>query len=47
MPDDVLLYIADAIQSNMRTLEGALTRLIAYCSIMNQSPAPRRSLRVC
>ncbi|MCW3096954.1 MAG: chromosomal replication initiator protein DnaA [Chthonomonadaceae bacterium] len=38
VPDDVLLYIADAIQSNMRTLEGALTRLIAYCSIMNQPP---------
>ena len=33
--DDVLHYIADAIQSNMRTLEGALTRLIAYSSIMN------------
>src|SRR5206468_221070 len=33
--DDVLGYIADAIQSNMRTLEGALTRLIAYSSIMN------------
>lgn len=38
VPEDVLLYIADAIQSNMRTLEGALTRLIAYCSIMNQAP---------
>ena len=35
IPDDVLHYIADAIQSNMRTLEGALTRLIAYSSIMN------------
>ena len=33
--DDVLNYIADAIQSNMRTLEGALTRLMAYSSIMN------------
>ena len=33
--DDVIHYIADAIQSNMRTLEGALTRLIAYSSIMN------------
>jgi chromosomal replication initiator protein len=32
--DDVLEYIADAIQSNMRALEGALTRLIAYSSIM-------------
>ncbi len=38
VPDDVLVYIADAIQSNMRTLEGALTRLIAYCSVMNQMP---------
>ena len=35
IPDDVLHYIADAIQSNMRTLEGALTRLVAYSSIMN------------
>ncbi len=33
--DDVLTYIADAIQSNMRALEGALTRLIAYSSVMN------------
>ncbi len=33
--DDVLDYIADAIQSNMRSLEGALTRLMAYSSIMN------------
>ncbi len=33
--NDVLDYIADAIQSNMRTLEGALTRLVAYSSIMN------------
>jgi chromosomal replication initiator protein len=31
--DDVLLYIADAIQSNMRSLEGALTRLMAISSI--------------
>lgn len=33
--DDVLLYMADAIQSNMRTLEGAFTRLVAHASIMN------------
>ncbi len=33
--DDVLHYVADAIQSNMRTLEGAFTRLVAYSSIMN------------
>ncbi|HLJ54797.1 MAG TPA: chromosomal replication initiator protein DnaA, partial [Chthonomonadaceae bacterium] len=35
IPDDVLLYIGDAIQSNMRTIEGAVTRLIAYSSIMS------------
>jgi chromosomal replication initiator protein len=35
IPDDVIDYIADAIQSNMRTLEGAITRLVAYSSIMN------------
>jgi chromosomal replication initiator protein len=34
VPQEVLVYIASAIQSNIRTLEGALTRLIAYHSIM-------------
>ena len=33
--DDVLLYIASAIQSNIRALEGAFTKLLAYSSIMN------------
>ncbi len=33
--DEVLEYIGSAIQSNIRALEGALTRLIAYSSIMN------------
>ena len=33
--DEVLDYIASAIQSNMRALEGALTKLIAYSSIHN------------
>ena len=35
--DCVLHYIASAIQSNIRALEGALTKLIAYSSI-EQSP---------
>lgn len=34
VPDEVLEYIASAIQSNIRALEGALTKLIAYSSIM-------------
>lgn len=33
IPNDVLAYIADKIQSNIRELEGALIRLIAYSSL--------------
>lgn len=37
VPDDVLYYIADAIQSNVRALEGALTRLVVHASVL-QAP---------
>ena len=33
LPDDVALYIASGIKSNVRELEGSLTRLIAYASL--------------
>lgn len=33
LPDDVALYIASAIKSNVRELEGALIRLSAYASL--------------
>ena len=33
LPDDVLLYIATSSKSNVRELEGALIRLIAYASL--------------
>jgi chromosomal replication initiator protein len=33
VPDNVSLYIASKIRSNIRELEGALVRLIAYCSL--------------
>lgn len=36
--DDVLEYIASSIQRNIRELEGALNRLIAYQKLNNQSP---------
>ncbi|GAB4458377.1 MAG: hypothetical protein OHK0029_19490 [Armatimonadaceae bacterium] len=35
IPDDVLLYMARLVQSNIRTLEGALVKLIAYASLQN------------
>lgn len=35
VPDDVIIYIADNIQSNIRELEGALNRVIAYASLTN------------
>ncbi len=33
LPTDVALYIASNIRSNVRELEGAMIRLIAYCSL--------------
>jgi chromosomal replication initiator protein len=35
IPDDVLLYMARLVQSNIRTLEGALVKIIAYASLVN------------
>lgn len=37
LPDDVALYIASAIKSNVRELEGALIRLAAYASLSKRS----------
>ncbi|RKD31370.1 chromosomal replication initiator protein DnaA [Thermohalobacter berrensis] len=36
VPDDVMLYIATKIQSNIRELEGALIRIVAYSSLTNR-----------
>ncbi|MDH7577662.1 MAG: chromosomal replication initiator protein DnaA [Bacillota bacterium] len=36
LPDDVLLFIATNIKSNIRELEGALARIIAYASLHQQ-----------
>ncbi|MCL0028103.1 chromosomal replication initiator protein DnaA [Peptococcaceae bacterium] len=35
VPDETLYYIADKIQSNIRKLEGALNKVIAYASLNN------------
>ncbi|KGG80074.1 chromosomal replication initiation protein [Caloranaerobacter azorensis H53214] len=36
VPNDVMLYIATKIQSNIRELEGALIRIVAYSSLTNR-----------
>ncbi len=35
VPDDVAYFIADKIKSNIRELEGALIRVVAYCTLTN------------
>ena len=40
IPNDVLVYIADNIDSNIRELEGALNRIIAYSSPHGQRHLP-------
>lgn len=35
IPDEVMLFIAKKIQSNIRELEGALIRIVAYSSLTN------------
>ena len=37
VPDQVLLYIAKRIQSNIRELEGALNRMLVQCSLNNNA----------
>lgn len=38
--NDVMLYIANQIDSNIRELEGALTRVIAYASLVGKTVTP-------
>jgi chromosomal replication initiator protein len=40
LPDDVAIYIAGKIKSNIRELEGSLIRLIAYASLTGQEITP-------
>ena len=37
VPDDVMNFIAHKVQSNIRELEGALTRVLGYARLMNAS----------
>lgn len=40
VPDETLLYIADKIQSNIRELEGAFTRIVAYAALTTSPITP-------
>ena len=37
--DDVLAFIAEGVQTNVRELEGSLFRLVAYCSMHSVAPS--------
>lgn len=39
LPDEVLDLLAENIQQNIRELEGALTRIIAYLELNNEAPS--------
>nr|WP_170005852.1 chromosomal replication initiator protein DnaA [Bacillus fonticola] len=40
IPNEVMLYIANQIDSNIRELEGALIRVVAYSSLINKDINP-------
>ncbi|GEO27252.1 chromosomal replication initiator protein DnaA [Alicyclobacillus acidoterrestris] len=40
IPEEVLSYIANQIDSNIRELEGALIRVVAYSSLVNEDVTP-------
>jgi len=37
LPDDLFLFLAENIKSNIRELEGALIRVVAYAKLMNRT----------
>ncbi len=36
MPESVIRYVAERVRTNVRELEGALRKLIAYCALQNE-----------
>ncbi len=40
IPNEVMLYIANQIDTNIRELEGALIRVVAYSSLVNEDMTP-------
>lgn len=46
IPDETLLYIADKIQSNIRELEGALVRTVAFAALTNSPLTPETAATI-
>ncbi|MEG6617229.1 chromosomal replication initiator protein DnaA [Peptococcaceae bacterium 1198_IL3148] len=46
VPDETINYIADKINSNIRELEGALIRIVAYSSLTNRAITPEMAAEV-
>ena len=46
VPDDVARFLADRIDTNIRELEGAVTKLLGYC-VLNQKKLTLDVVRVC
>ena len=46
MPDDTVAYIADNIQSNIRALEGAFTKIVAHASLSGEEISPELAEKV-
>lgn len=40
IPNEVMLYIANQVDTNIRELEGALIRVVAYSSLVNMDVSP-------
>ena len=46
LPDEILNYIASNIQTNIRELEGALNRIIAFVKLNNSIPAQNQVVKI-
>ena len=38
LPDDTISFLADAVRTNIRELEGALNQVLAYCEMRGEEP---------
>ncbi|MBI3961649.1 MAG: chromosomal replication initiator protein DnaA, partial [Deinococcus sp.] len=46
IPEDVLVFVAEQVTSNIRELEGALLRVIASCSLKGETPTRSSAARI-